>query len=84
MQRWQVKNLVKTYDWHEFSIDQQAQQMIIMLVCNTEFMTILNNKRGVVEASCGSYVFNDSFPVVLFPHKKCIVNVLHLYVHVDH
>lgn len=56
--------------------------MIIMLVCNTEFMTILNNKRRIVEGSSGSYVFNGSFPVVLFPHKKCIVNVLHLYV--DH
>lgn len=56
--------------------------MIIMLVCNTEFMTILNNKRRTVEGSSGSYMFNGSFPVVLVPHKKCFVNVLHLYV--DH
>lgn len=82
MQRWQMKNSVKTYDWHKFSIDQQAQLMIIMLVCNTEFMTILNNKRRTVEGSSGSYMFNGSFPVVLVPHKKCFANVLHLYV--DH
>lgn len=79
MQRWQMKNSVKTYDWHKFSIDQQAQLMIIMLVCNTEFMTTLNNKRRIVEGSSRSYAFNGSFPVVLFQNKKCFVNV-----YVDH